>query len=62
LAAQGKLGEAVPYFREAVRLRPQDAQVHQNLGRGLLELGKKDEAIEHLQEALRILRSSPASR
>jgi Flp pilus assembly protein TadD len=62
LAAQGKLGEAVQYFREATRLRPQDVEAHQNLGRGLLELGKKDEATKHLQEALRILRSSPAAR
>jgi Flp pilus assembly protein TadD len=62
LAAQGKLNDAVRYFGEATRLRPEDAEAHESLGRGLLELGRKDEAAKHLREALRILRSSPAAR
>jgi Flp pilus assembly protein TadD len=62
LAAQGKLGESVHYFREATRLRHEDAEVHESLGRALAELGKKDEAAVHLREALRILRSTPAAR
>ncbi len=56
------MSDAVQYFREAIRLQPEDAEVQESLGRGLFELGKKDEASIHLQDALRILRSSPAVR
>ena len=62
MAAQGELSEAVLYFREAARLRPQDAEPHESLGRVLLELGKKEEASKHLEQALRILRATPSER
>lgn len=61
LAAQGKLAEAVHYFREAARLSSEDAEAHESLGRALSELGKNDEAARHLREAIRILRSTPAA-
>ena len=38
------------------------AEAHESLGRALMELGKNDEAAEHLRNALRILRSTPAAR
>jgi Flp pilus assembly protein TadD len=60
-AAQGRLTDAVVHFREAVRLQSEDAEAQENLGRALLDLGKKEEASFHLREAVRILRSSPAS-
>jgi Flp pilus assembly protein TadD len=56
------MSEAVRFFREAVRLRTEDAEAQESLGRGLLELGHKEEASIHLNEALRILRSTPAAR
>ena len=62
MAAQGELSEAMLYFREAARLRPQDAEPHESLGRALLELGKKEEASKHLEQALRILRATPSER
>jgi Flp pilus assembly protein TadD len=62
LAAQRKFTEAVRYFRQAVRLRNDDAEVHESLGKALLEVGQKEEATRHLQDAVRILRLSPAPR
>ncbi len=61
MAAQGELSEAVLYFREAARLRPQDAEPRES-GRALLELGEKEEASKHLEQALRILRATPSER
>ena len=62
MAAQGELSEAVLYFREAARLRPQDAEPYESLGRVLLELGEREEASKHLEQALRILRATPSER
>jgi tetratricopeptide (TPR) repeat protein len=45
--------KAVGYFRVALALRP-DAVVHNNLGVALLEQGQLDEAVGHLEEAIRI--------
>ncbi len=61
MAAQGELSEAVLYFRSAARLRPQDAEPRES-GRALLELGEKEEASKHLEQALRILRATPSER
>jgi tetratricopeptide (TPR) repeat protein len=47
---------------DATRVRRDDAEAHESLGRALSELGKSDEAAAHLREALRILRSTPAAR
>jgi len=55
------LDRAWQYFCQAVRSdrRP---ETQKSLGRALLELGKRDEAAKHLQEAVRILKSSPVQR
>lgn len=54
LLAQGKAEEAVTVFTEAMRLKPDDEDVHYNLGLALARLGKLDEAIQQYNEALRL--------
>jgi tetratricopeptide (TPR) repeat protein len=53
LAKQGK-SEAVKYFNEALRVKPDFVDAHVNIGYILVFQGKLDEAIVHLAEALRI--------
>ena len=45
LADQGKLDEAIAEYREAIRLKPDDAEAHNNLGNDPERQGKLDEAI-----------------
>ena len=41
-------------FQEAIRLKPDDAEAHYNLGNALLIKGQTDEAISQYQEAIRL--------
>ena len=50
----GRLEEAARYYREALRLEPNLAEAHNNLGNVLSEQAKVDEAIEHLEQAVRL--------
>ncbi len=59
LARRGQLDSAIELFREALRLQPQLAEAHESLARALASQGKREEAIQHYQEALRILKSRP---
>src|SRR6266446_619126 len=52
LAEQGKLDEAIATLREAVRLRPDFAQVQHNLGVALAHHGQPEEAIACFRQAL----------
>lgn len=53
--AQGhKWSAARSLFEETLRLAPNHAEAHSNLGLTLMSLGKIDEGIEHLQQSLRI--------
>ena len=54
LADQGKLDEAIVHYSEALRIKPDSAKAHNNLGVALADQGKLDEAIAHFSEALRI--------
>ena len=54
LDRQGKYEEAMGHYWEALRLNPQDAQSHNNIGVTLAEQGKLEEGIKHFSEALRI--------
>jgi tetratricopeptide (TPR) repeat protein len=54
LMMQGKLDEAIPQYQEAVRLKPDDADLHNNLGTALGRTGQVDEAIRQYEEALRL--------
>ena len=63
-AAQFNLGTALAMagastnrsrrFEEALAMRPDYAQAHDNLGRVRLEQGRVDEALNHFQEAVRL--------
>jgi tetratricopeptide (TPR) repeat protein len=54
LRAQGKFDEAISHYREAIRLRGNNAEAHYNLGNVLAVQGKHDEAISHYREAIRL--------
>jgi tetratricopeptide (TPR) repeat protein len=54
LASAGENEAALEHFREAVRLRPDDAQNRLNLGSLLGQQGQVDEAMQQLEEAVRL--------
>ena len=54
LLLQGRVEEAIPQLREALRLEPSHAEAHSNLGVALARRGQTAEAIEHYREALRL--------
>ncbi len=62
LATTGREDEAIPYVREAIRLKPDHAGAHDNLGRLLARKGRIDEAIAHLREAVRLDPVAPGPR
>ncbi len=50
----GRIDEAIASYREALRIRPDFAEAHDNLGKALKERGRLDDAIASYREALRI--------
>ena len=50
----GRSAEAIPHYRQALRLRPDHAETHHNLGVALGQHGDFSLAQRHLQEALRL--------
>jgi tetratricopeptide (TPR) repeat protein len=55
LAKQGRTGEAIPHYLEALRIAPDFAEAHNDLGHALAEQGRTSEAIAHYSEAVRLL-------
>ena len=53
-AGQGKLPEAAEHYRESLEFRPNDAELHNDLGAALLHLGRTHEAITEFETALRL--------
>jgi Flp pilus assembly protein TadD len=53
-ADAGKLADAVRLFRELLKLKPDDAVAHNNLGSALAGQGYMDEAIAEFQAAVRV--------
>jgi Tfp pilus assembly protein PilF len=49
----GKVPEAIEHYQQALRIDPDYAEAHHNLGGALLRVGKPKEAIGHFQEAVR---------
>jgi predicted O-linked N-acetylglucosamine transferase (SPINDLY family) len=53
LAQRGQYEDAVASFQEALRLKPESASAHNNLGNLFVELGRLDEAVGSFRHALR---------
>ena len=51
---KGQTDEAIGQYNEAIRLNPDHANAHYNLGLALAVKGQTDEAIQQFQEALRL--------
>jgi tetratricopeptide (TPR) repeat protein len=51
---QGRPQEAIGHYEQAVRIKPDSAEAHNNLGNALLQAGKVQEAIQQYEQALRI--------
>jgi tetratricopeptide (TPR) repeat protein len=54
LRQEGRIEDAMWHCEQAVRFKPDSAEVHNNLGVTLVQLGRAQEAIGHYQQALRI--------
>ena len=54
MAQQGRIEEAISYYRESLRLNPNSVHTHNNLGVVLLERGQIGDAIGHYLTALRL--------
>jgi Flp pilus assembly protein TadD len=54
MAQQGRIEEAISYYRESLRLNPNSVHTHNNLGVVLLERGQIGDAIGHYVAALRL--------
>jgi tetratricopeptide (TPR) repeat protein len=54
LAAQGQLAEAAPHCQQAIRIKPDYAAPHTNLGDIYLLQGRLDDSITESREALRL--------
>jgi protein O-GlcNAc transferase len=54
LRETGKLDEAVTACREAIRMTPDVAETHTNLGVALAEQGNLGEAVAEFREAIRL--------
>jgi tetratricopeptide (TPR) repeat protein len=58
----GRFDEAIPHYREAVRIKPRYAEAQYNWGLALQQLGRTEEAIAHFREALRLKPGLEAAR
>ncbi len=54
LAEKGEYAAAIPAWEKALRLNPDDAKAHMNLGVALIRAGRPDEAIARHKKALEI--------
>jgi len=54
LESLGRFREAIDHFSEALKLEPQSAENHDNLGVALAQAGRMEEAAGHFSKALEI--------
>jgi len=54
LVLTGRTSEAIDQYEEALRINPNYAEAHNNLGALLGQIGRISEAIEQVKAALRI--------
>ncbi|NLF17785.1 MAG: tetratricopeptide repeat protein [Lentisphaerae bacterium] len=59
LIAVGRHAEAVPHYRAALAIAPNDGRVLNNLGSSLMTLGRLDEAIPTIERALELNQGAP---
>lgn len=62
LLAEGRLDEALPFYRRARLLEPEEADGAANLGQALLRAGQPQEALVEFEAALRLQPDSIAAR
>ena len=62
LVRQERIEEAIPHYRQTLRIRPDSADADNNLGIALAKQGKVEEAIRHYRQALRIKPDHPSAR
>ncbi len=53
LSELDRLDQAVKYFNEALKIKPNSAEVHNNLGSALLKIGRTQQGIEHFKLAIK---------
>ncbi len=61
-AAMERYDEAISEYEKALELEPQHPAIHRNLGLVLIRLGRRDEAVAHLQTVLRLVPNEPIAR
>jgi Flp pilus assembly protein TadD/quercetin dioxygenase-like cupin family protein len=54
-----RFGEALTHIERALKIAPDDAQAHANLGVALKEVGRPEDAARHLEESLRLAPNVP---
>jgi Flp pilus assembly protein TadD len=54
LNRKGRIGEAIPHYEEAIRLKPDYAEAYNDLGSALDDRGQSDEAIHQYRVALQL--------
>src|SRR5438477_865273 len=59
LSGRGNVDEAIPDFRKALELWPNQSKDHNNLGKALVQRGRIAEAMDHFQTALRVSPEDP---
>jgi Flp pilus assembly protein TadD len=62
LALEGNFAEAQAQFEEVVRLRPDDAEAHLNLGIALARQQRFEKALEQFQATIRLDPRNPKAR
>jgi Flp pilus assembly protein TadD len=62
LAQSGAHEEAMQSYRQALQIEPGMAEAHESLGKLLALMGRTDEGVKHLEEAVRLIKSRPATR
>jgi Flp pilus assembly protein TadD len=62
LAMQNRIGEAIPFWQQAVTLEPKNAQAHFYLGQAFAATKQNALAKEHLQTALKLQPGLDAAR